>query len=231
MQSLGIKVLFQGMNLQRLIEGLLVTARIAFISIIVSSLLGIILGVIWTSKSKWVRLACRLYLEIFRVIPILVWLFIMYFGVTTALNIDLSGVTVAVIVFSLWGASEMGDIVRGALDSLPKHQIESGKAIGLGFWGLYRYILIPQAVRRMLPGAINLATRMVKTTSLVVLIGVIDVTKVGQQIIEYSRIEVPSASFWVYGFVFSLYFIICYPLSKLSRRLENKWSDQGVHHG
>lgn len=224
MQSLGISVLLKGKNLQRLFEGLMVTARIAFISIIIGSLLGIVLGVIWTSKSKWIRSICRIYLELFRIIPILVWLFIMYFGVTTALNIDLSGETVSVIVFTLWGAAEMGDIVRGALESLPKHQIESGKAIGLSFWGLYRYILIPQAVRRMLPGAINLATRMVKTTSLVVLIGVIDVIKVGQQIIEYSRIEVPTASFWVYGFVFILYFVICYPLSKISRKLENKWN-------
>ncbi|PNT90657.1 amino acid ABC transporter permease [Clostridium thermosuccinogenes] len=224
MQSLGISVLLKSKNLQRLFEGLMITARIAFISIIIGSLLGIVLGVIWTSKSKWIRSICRIYLELFRIIPILVWLFIMYFGVTTALNIDLSGETVSVIVFTLWGAAEMGDIVRGALESLPKHQIESGKAIGLSFWGLYRYILIPQAVRRMLPGAINLATRMVKTTSLVVLIGVIDVIKVGQQIIEYSRIEVPTASFWVYGFVFILYFAICYPLSKISRKLENKWN-------
>ncbi|AUS97400.1 amino acid ABC transporter permease [Clostridium thermosuccinogenes] len=224
MQSLGISVLFKGMNMQRLFEGLMVTARIAFISIMIGSLLGIVLGVIWTSKSKWIRSICRIYLEMFRIIPILVWLFIIYFGVTTALSIDLSGETVSIIVFTLWGAAEMGDIVRGALESMPKHQVESGKAIGLGFWGLYRYILIPQAVRRMLPGAINLATRMVKTTSLVVLIGVIDVIKVGQQIIELSRIEVPTASFWVYGFVFILYFVICYPLSRLSRMLENKWN-------
>ncbi len=224
MQSLGISVLFKGMNMQRLFDGLLVTAKIAFISIVIGAFLGIVLGVIWTSKSKWVRSVCRIYLEVFRIIPILVWLFIMYFGVTTALNLHVSGEITSIIVFTLWGAAEMGDIVRGALESLPKHQIESGKAIGLSFWGLYRYILIPQAIRRMLPGAINLATRMVKTTSLVVLIGVIDVIKVGQQIIEFSRLEVPTASFWVYGFVFILYFIICYPLSMLAKRLENKWT-------
>lgn len=224
---MGINLIFQGMNLQRLLGGLLVTAKIAFISVIIGSFLGIALGVIWTSKSRLIRTLCRLYLELFRIIPILVWLFIMYFGVTTALDLHLAGETVSIIVFSLWGAAEMGDIVRGALESLPKHQIESGRAIGLSFWGLYRYILIPQAVRRMLPGAINLATRMVKTTSLVVLIGVIDVIKVGQQIIEISRLEVPTASFWVYGFVFILYFIICYPLSTLSKRLETKWSNLG----
>lgn len=223
MQNLAIKVIFEGSNLQRLFGGLLVTAGIAFISIIIGSLLGIIFGIIRTSKSKFIRFISRLYLELFRIIPILVWLFIVYFGVTTALNIQLSGEVVSVIVFSLWGAAEMSDIVRGALESLPKHQIESGKALGLSFWGLYRYILIPQAIRRMLPGAINLATRMVKTTSLVVLIGVIDVIKIGQQIIELSRFKVPAASFWVYGFVFILYFIICYPLSTLSKKLEAKW--------
>ncbi|HHW68605.1 amino acid ABC transporter permease [Defluviitalea raffinosedens] len=224
MQNLGISVLFKGKNIQRLLGGLLITSKIAFISIIIGSLLGIIFGVIWTSKSRWIRSICRIYLELFRIIPILVWLFVIYFGVTTVINIDLSGEFVSIVVFTLWGAAEMGDIVRGALESLPKHQIESGKAIGLSFWGLYRYILIPQAVRRMLPGAINLATRMVKTTSLVVLIGVIDVIKVGQQIIEHSRTEVPTASFWVYGFLFILYFIICYPLSQLSKNLENKWN-------
>jgi polar amino acid transport system permease protein len=225
MQNSGINVLFEGTTMQRLFEGLLVTAGIAFISIIIGSLLGIGMGLLRTSKSKVIGFICRLYLEAFRIIPILVWLFIVYFGVTSALDIHLDGKIVAVIVFSLWGAAEMGDIVRGALESLPKHQIESGKAIGLSFWGLYRYILIPQAIRRMLPGAINLSTRMVKTTSLVVMIGVIDVVKVGQQIIERSVLKVPTASFWIYGLIFILYFIICYPLSKLSKKLETKWEN------
>lgn len=224
MQNSAISVIFQGKNLQRIFEGLLTTAEIAFISIIIGSLLGIILGLSRTSKYKIVLFLNRVYLEAFRIIPTLVWLFIFYFGVTTALNVNLSGEAVSIIVFTLWGAAEMGDIVKGALQSLPKHQIESGKALGLNNFQLYRYIMIPQAVRRMLPGTINLATRMVKTTSLVVLIGVIDVVKIGQQIIETSRFEFPTASFWIYGFIFFLYFIICYPLSKISKNLEQKWN-------
>ena len=224
MQNSAISVIFQGKNLQRIFEGLLTTAEIAFISIIIGSLLGIILGLSRTSKYKIVLFLNRVYLEAFRIIPTLVWLFILYFGVTTALNVNLSGEAVSIIVFTLWGAAEMGDIVRGALQSLPKHQIESGKALGLNNFQLYRYIMIPQAVRRMLPGTINLATRMVKTTSLVVLIGVVDVVKIGQQIIETSRFEFPTASFWIYGFIFFLYFIICYPLSKISKNLEQKWN-------
>lgn len=224
MQNLALKVIFEGKNFQRLLGGLFVTAEIAFISVIIGTLLGIFIGFSRTTKIKPILFINRIYLELFRIIPTLVWLFIFYFGVTTALGVDLSGKTVSIIVFSLWGAAEMGDIVRGALQSLPKHQIESGKALGLNTFKLYRYVLIPQAIRRMLPGTINLATRMVKTTSLVVLIGVIDVMKVGQQIIETARFQLPTASFWVYGLVFIFYFLICYPLSKLSRWLEARWN-------
>jgi polar amino acid transport system permease protein len=224
MQNSGISVVLQEKNIQRLFEGLFVTAEIAFISIIIGSILGIVIGLSRTTKSKVVLFINRVYLEAFRIIPTLVWLFIFYFGVTTALNINLSGEVVSIIVFSLWGAAEMGDIVRGALESLPRHQMESGKALGLSYFKLYRYILIPQAIRRMIPGTINLATRMIKTTSLVVLIGVIDVVKIGQQIIESSRFEFPTASFWIYGLIFFLYFIICYPLSQISKNLEAKWN-------
>lgn len=223
MLSSGINVITEGINLERLLEGLWVTGRIAFVSISIGAAAGILVGLIRTSQSKLVRFISRVYLEAFRIIPILVWLFIAYFGVASLLNIHLDGELAAVIVFSLWGAAEMGDIVRGALESLPKHQVESGKALGLSFWDLYRYVLMPQAVRRMLPGAINLSTRMVKTTSLVVMIGVIDVVKIGQQIIERSLLKEPMASFWIYGLIFLLYFIICYPLSKLSKKLETKW--------
>jgi len=225
MQNSGIEVVFQGKNIQRIFEGLWITAEIAFISIIIGSLLGIIIGLSRTTRSKTVLFINRVYLEAFRIIPTLVWLFIFYFGVTTAVDINLSGEAVSIIVFSLWGAAEMGDIVRGALQSLPGHQIESGKALGLSHFQLYRYVLMPQSIRRMIPGTINLATRMIKTTSLVVLIGVIDVVKIGQQIIESSRFQFPTASLWVYGCIFFLYFIICYPLSLISKKLETKWSN------
>ncbi|HHY27903.1 MAG TPA: amino acid ABC transporter permease [Desulfitobacterium dehalogenans] len=224
MQSSAIEMIFTSQNIMRLLEGLLVTARIAFIAILISTFTGILFGLLMTIKSRIIKGLCRLYLETFRIIPVLVWLFIGYFGMTAAFNIHLEGEVIAIIVFILWGTAEMGDIVRGALESLPRHQSDSGKALGLSFWKLYRYILIPQAVRRMLPATINLATRMVKTTSLVVLIGVVEVLKVGQQIIENARFTVPTASFWIYGFIFILYFIMCYPLSRFAKKLEAKWS-------
>ncbi|NUU59288.1 amino acid ABC transporter permease [Paenibacillus agri] len=225
MQNSGIRVLFEGSNFERLLGGLLVTIEIAFISIIIGVVLGTIMGLLRTLNSRPLKAILRLYLEAFRIIPILVWLYVVHFGFSPLLGIDIDGEVTAILVFSLWGAAEIGDIVRGGLESLPRHQLESGKALGLGTRQLYRYILIPQAVRRMLPGAINLATRMVKTTSLVVLIGVIEVVKIGQQIIELGVIKAPTASFWVYGFIFILYFLVCYPLSRLSKRAERRWQN------
>lgn len=224
MLSSGIEVIFQGVNLQRLLLGLFETIKIAIISIIIGCLLGVLFGIIRTSTSKIVAFIFRIYLELFRIIPILVWLFIFYFVLPADFNIHLSAELVSIIVFSLWGAAEMSDIVRSSIISLPKHQIDSGKAIGLGTLQIYRYILLPQAVKRTIPATINLATRMIKTTSLLVMIGVIEVIKVGQQIIENASLQNPTASFWIYGFIFFLYFIICYPLSKLSYRLEKKWA-------
>lgn len=224
MQNSGINVLFEGSNLERLLGGLLITIEIAFISIAAGMLLGVFMGLARTFRSRTLRFLLRLYLEAFRIIPILVWLYVVHFGFSPLLGIDISGELTAMLVFSLWGAAEIGDIVRGGLESLPRHQLESGAALGLTRGQLYRHILIPQAVRRMLPGAINLATRMVKTTSLVVLIGVIEVVKVGQQIIELGVIKAPAASFWVYGFIFILYFLVCYPLSRLSKRVERQWN-------
>ncbi|MFF2447018.1 amino acid ABC transporter permease [Neobacillus sp. NPDC058068] len=224
MLNSGINVLFEGINLQRLLLGLVVTFRVAAISIIISCIAGTIIGIIRTSQNKLIQLIFRIYLELFRVIPILVWLFVLYYIIPTNFEINLEADMVALIVFSLWGTAEMSDIVRGSLISLPKHQRESSKALGLTVIQMYQYVLVPQAIKRSLPGTINLVTRMIKTTSLLAMIGVIEVIKVGQQIIEVSSKESPSAAFWVYGFIFFLYFAICFPLSRISKRLERKWA-------
>ncbi len=223
MQDLGIKVLFEGRNFIRLLEGLWITIEISFVSVIISMVLGVLLGMIMTVRNPVIKVITRLYLEFVRIMPQLVLLFLVYFGITRAFQVNLSGEVSAVIVFSLWGTAEMGDLVRGALISIPKHQYESGKALGLTGGQIYRYIVIPQTIRRLVPLAINLTTRMIKTTSLIALIGVVEIVKVGQQIIEASRLSVPSAALWIYGVIFFMYFLICYPISLVAARLEKAW--------
>ena len=223
MQEWGISVLFEGRNFIRLLEGLWVTLEISLISVFVSVILGIGMGILMSLNSRIMKLVCRIYLESVRIIPQLVLLFLAYFGLSKSFGVNLSGEVAAVLVFSFWGIAEMGDLVRGALSSISKHQYETGLAIGLKKRQLYQYVIIPQTIRRLLPQMINLVTRMIKTTSLIVLIGVVEVVKVGQQIIEASRLTVPSAALWIYGVIFLLYFIICYPISLLATKLEKRW--------
>ena len=187
--------------------------------------LGMLFGMVMTSTNKLVRFLCRLYLETVRIMPQLVLLFLVYFGAAKHLNVNLSGGTAAVLVFTFWGTAEMGDLVRSALESIPVHQYQSGYALGFGKIGVYRHIIIPQTIRRLLPSMMNLLTRMVKTTSLVVLIGVIEVVKVGKQIIDASRYTVPDAALWVYGVIFIMYFAVCYPFSRAAALLDKKLRD------
>ncbi len=216
MLSMGIRVIAD--NIELLLNGLGNTLMIAIVALLISMITGFGFGILRTSKNIVVKLFTDIYLEAFRIIPIMVWLFSFFFFLPRLLQINVSGEIAAILVFSMWGTAEMGDIVRGALESLPKGQLEAGLSVGLSKSQLFLYIQLPQAIRRIIPGAISLATRMIKTTSLVVLIGVLDVIKRGQQIIERTK-----ESFWIYAFLFLLFFIICYPLSLLSKKLEAKW--------
>lgn len=155
--------------------------------------------------------------------PQMVLLFLVFFGTTRIFGWDLSGESASVLVFSLWGTAEMGDLVRGALLSIPKHQYESSAALGLDKIQTYRYVVIPQTLRRLIPLSINLITRMIKTTSLILMIGVVEVLKVAQQIIEANRMSSPNAAFGIYLTVFLLYFFACWPISMAAKYLERKW--------
>ena len=223
MQDLGISILFKGINFQRLMGGLWVTLRLALITIGLSCLFGLLFGLLMLSKKRVAKVFGRIWLEIVRFMPQLVLLYIVYFGFARLFGWDLDGETSAVIVFTFWGTAEMGDLIRGALTSIPLHQTESAAALGLTKGQVYLYVLIPQTLRRLLPQAINLSTRIIKTTALVKMINVTEVLKVGQQIIGQFYRQ-PDAAFWVYFVIFLLYFLVCWPFSLLTKQLEKRWA-------
>ena len=222
MPDLGLEVLLKGKNAARLLGGLGVAMRISLISVIISIPLGILLGALMTRKNPLIRAVLKIYLEVIRIMPQLVLLFIVFFGTTRVFGWNLSGEVASIIVFSMWGTAEMSDLVRGALISIPQHQYESAAALGLSTVQTYLYIIIPQTIRRLIPLSINLITRMIKTTSLILMIGVVEVLKVAQQIIEANRMVSPNAAFGVYLTVFVLYFLACWPISLLAKALEKR---------
>ena len=223
MPDVGIEVLFKGKNMLRLLGGLWTALRISLIAVVISIPLGILLGVLMTKKNRMLHAILRVYLEFIRIMPQMVLLFLVYFGTTRSFGWDLSGEVASIIVFVLWGTAEMSDLVRGALISIPKHQYESSEALGLSRTQTYLYVIIPQTIRRLIPLSINLITRMIKTTTLVLMIGVVEVLKVAQQIIEANRMNSPNAAFGIYLTIFLLYFLACWPISLLARHLEKKW--------
>lgn len=224
MHSLGIDVLFKGTNFLRILQGLWVSIEISLVSVIVSIVLGLIVGVLMTSEKKILRAVLRVYLEIVRIMPQMVLLFLVYFGTTRVFGWDLSAEFSAIFVFCFWGTAEMGDLVRGSLKSIPKIQYESAMALGMNKTQVYTLVILPQTIRRLIPLSINLITRMIKTTSLVLMIGIVEVLKVAQQIIEANRNTSPNAAFGVFAVVFFLYFIVCWPISRLAAYLEKRWA-------
>ncbi|WP_338206935.1 amino acid ABC transporter permease [Lactobacillus juensis] len=215
----AINVFFSGNNFSRILQGLWTSVWIAGVSLVIGLVLGTFLGVLRTLPNKIIRFILRLYLEFFRIVPTIVLLFLFYYILPRSFHINWPASWMAVLAFALWVAAEFSDIVRGAIKSVPIAQKESGLALGLSKVQLFRYVLLPQAVQLELPATINLATRVIKTTSLLMMISIMDVIAIGQQIIEANNQKYPTAVFWIYGLIFFLYFIIDYPLSVWSKRL------------
>ena len=222
MAKWGFDLLFQGQNLSRLLEGLTLALYISAIAVVLSLVLGIILGIAQVKGHPLIRKIMRGYVHFIQIMPQLVLLFIAYFGLR-AFAINLSPEMASIIVFTMWGTGEMSDLVRGAIVSMDHHQYESGLALGMSPRQVYIHVVIPQIATRLIPLSMNLITRMIKTTSLLLMIGVVDIIKVSQQIIETNRLASPNGAFGIYLVVFMLYFISCYPISILARYLEKKW--------
>ncbi|MGK0151287.1 amino acid ABC transporter permease [Pseudomonas putida] len=217
MPSSASELLLQA--LPQLAGGAAQTLAISALGILFATLGGVLYGVLATLGNRALNIALQVYLELFRAIPVLVWLYLVFFGLPIFFALSIPSFWCVVLVLGLWGASEVGEVVRGALRSLPRGQREAGLSIGLAGWQLYGYVLLPQALKRMTPPTINIYTRIIKTSSLAVLIGVVEVIKAGQQIIERTY-----ESVLIYGALFLFFFFVCYPLSAASRVLERRWA-------
>lgn len=200
-----------------LIDGVISTVHIAFMSLILSLFGGIIFGFLRVIKNPISFFITTIYLEAFRIIPLIVWLFAVFFTIPRFMGGGFSGPVAAILVFTAWGSAEMGEMLRAALVSLPKIQKESAASLGLDPLQTFFYVLVPQAFKRMMPGVINMATRLIKTTSITTLVGVMELFARGGQIIQ--RTHEPFA---IYVFIFFFFFFLCYPLTLLSRYLERK---------
>lgn len=205
-----------------LVEGFINTIWLSICCVVMSIILGVIIGILRSLDQKIILMITKFYITVFRGIPSLVILFLVFF-IFPAVGIHISSFLSAVVGLSLWGSANVAESVRGSIQSITKGQTEASYALGLNYPQTMRYVILPQATKRILPSIIGILTNLIQSTSLTVLIGNVEFLKSAQITIE--RIEMSGESsvvFILYTFVLLGYFIICYPLSLWSRNLEKQ---------
>ena len=176
--------------------------------------IGLVVAACGASGSSVLRTLARGYVGAVQGIPLLVWLFIFYFGLSI-MGYSLPAWIAATLGFSVYAGAFLGEIWRGALISIPKTQWEAGRSIGLRFLEQLRHVIVPQAVRVAIPPTVGFTVQLIKNTSLAAVIGFVELTREGQL-----TTAATFQPFVVYLIVAALYFSLCYPLTVYSKALE-----------
>jgi polar amino acid transport system permease protein/polar amino acid transport system substrate-binding protein len=206
-------------NWPRLLTGLALTVEITIVSLIIAGILGLVFGLLSVSKKKGLRAIALVYVDIVRGTPLLVQAFFIYFGIPAALGFRLDPNVAGVITLSLNAGGYLAEIFRGGIESINKGQMEAARSLGLPYGLAMRSVILPQAVRTMTPALINQCIITLKDTSLLSVIGVMELTQTGRLIIANNY-----QSFEMWAIIAAMYFVIIMILSKISKRIERKMS-------
>ncbi|HIF9479764.1 TPA: amino acid ABC transporter permease [Photobacterium damselae] len=164
-----------------LIDGLLITLKISAVSLIFTLGLGLITALLRLSDSIIGRALARGYIELIRNTPLLVQIYILYFVLGPIL--DLERFTTAVLALSLFQGAYTAEIFRAGLNAIPKGQFEAAASLGLSQWQMYRFVILPQVIKRILPPLTNETVSLVKNSSIVSIMAIFDLTTEGRNIV------------------------------------------------
>src|ERR671936_31657 len=206
------------------------TLEIAAISVAASAVIGVVLGTLLTIRWLPLRALIRSYIEIWRGLPIIVTIFLMFFALPTLADelhfeaLRLTAMSAAIVGLSLWGSAQVAEATRGAVQSIPREQHEAAAALGFGWIGRHVSIILPQALRRLLPPLVSLLANVIQNTTIASLIGVTEVLSTGQRSIERLEFEpgANSQAFAIYAAVMAAFFLISFPLTRLAILLERR---------
>jgi polar amino acid transport system permease protein len=208
--------------------GLPATLRVSAIAVVGSTAIGIVLGTLLTVHSTLLRAPIRAYLEVFRGLPILVTVFMVYFGLP-AINssLEFGPLTATAIALILWGSAQVAEASRGAVGSIPYEQHEAAAALGFGWVGRHRYVILPQALRRLLPPLVSLLVNIIQNTTLAGVIGGLELLSAAQRQNERVAAVPPIGTgeihaFEIFAGIAVLFFVISFPLTRLAAYLERR---------
>ena|SRR5947208_1974370 len=190
------------------------TLLLSLIAFAGGAALGLPLALARASRSRILQLASAAYIQLIQGTPLLILLFIAYFGISI-LGYKLEPIVAAGAALTLYAGAFLGEIWRGCIQSVPRTQWEASDCLGLNRFQQYAYVILPQAARIAIPPTVGFMVQIVKNTSLASIIGFVELSRAGQ-IVNNSTFE----PFLVFTCVAAVYFALCYPLSLTSRYLE-----------
>lgn len=201
-------------------KGLWMTIMVSGISLVAGSILGFVVGITRSSRIPVLRYVLAAYIDFMRGTPFLVQIFIVFF-IFPEWGIQMDAFTAAVLSLSVYAGAYVSEIVSGGMDSIPPGQIEAAASSGLSWFQRLRYVIMPQAMRPILPPLVGQYVLLIKDSSVISVIGLTDVTRVGWLTVQ----RIPEG-LMVFDLVGILYFLICYPLIRLSNWFENRLTIQ-----
>lgn len=216
---------FYGPWIPLVVEATLLTLLLAALSLIGSIVVGVTIAVLRRFAWRWVNAIVIVVVNFVRGTPLLVQLLAWYLVPPVAFGVDVGVMEAAVIGLSVNGGAFLSEIIRGALKSVPKGQIEAGSALGFGRLYILRTIELPQAMPVILPAAISFFIGLIKDTSIAYIVGLHELTKTSQLI----TMSEPSNTFEIYLIAGVIYFCICFSLSRVGLRLEDRYKRSGVY--
>lgn len=167
----------------RLLQGLWMTIELTLVSLLIAAVLGLLFGLLSVSRTTFLRGISRVYIDIIRGTPLIVQVFFIYFGIPSALNMRLDAFIAGVIALSLNAGAYTAEIVRGGIQSIDKGQMEAARSLGLPYTMAMRRVVLPQAIKTMIPAIVNQCIITLKDSSLVSVIGLAELTQTGRLII------------------------------------------------
>jgi general L-amino acid transport system permease protein len=204
--------------------GFMLTLVIALSGIVASLPLGIVLALGRRSTMPIMRLVCTLFIEFWRGIPLVAVLFMasVMFPLFLPPDVTFDQLLRAVIGVALFASAYMAEVVRGGLQAIPKGQYEGAMALGLPYWTMMRLIVLPQALKIVIPGIVNTFIGLFKDTTLVLIIGLLDLLGIVQSSINDPNWSIQSVPYTGYVFVALVFWVCCYAMALYSRHLEEK---------
>jgi polar amino acid transport system permease protein len=199
-------------------RGFLITLEASALIIVFGTLIGLVGGTLLLYGPKPLRLLVRVYVDTIRGIPLLVSIFAIFYGLP-ALGSQISQFNAAILALSVFGGAHITEVVRGGIDSIPYGQTEAAMAIGLTFRKRLFYVIFPQAVARIVPPWTNTAVELVKGSSLLALVSIVDLLYSTEQIAARTR-----QPLLFYGVTAILYFIVNYAISSVGARIEKRFT-------